>query len=76
MTSDVVNKPKHYTQGKVECIDAIKEMCGSGFKDYCRGSVVKYLWRYDKKNGIEDLRKAQWFLNALINYETKSPHSK
>lgn len=66
---DVVNSPKHYTQSKVECIDAIEEMLGDGFGSYCRGAIIKYIWRYKDKNGVEDLKKAEWYLKALINFE-------
>jgi hypothetical protein len=64
-TSDVIN-PSHYKQGGIECIEAIKSALGEGFPDYLRGNVMKYLWRYDKKNGVEDLKKARWYLDRLI----------
>ena len=63
--SDPVN-PSHYKQGGIECIEAIKAALGEGFPDYLRGNVMKYLWRYDKKNGVEDLKKARWYLDRLI----------
>jgi hypothetical protein len=64
---DVVNHPRHYTEGEVECIDAIRAALGTeGFKDYCVGQVFKYSWRWKYKNGLEDLRKAQWYLTELI----------
>ena len=66
MKNDPVNKPEHYRKGDIECIDAIRSALGDGFPDYCRGNVMKYLWRYKNKNGIEDLLKAQWYLNAKI----------
>lgn len=57
-----VKNPSHYNQGDIECIDAIRAMLGKqGFAAYCQGSVIKYLWRYRLKNGIEDLRKANVF---------------
>ncbi len=66
--SDVVNHPSHYTQGKIECIEAIEEALGAeGFKGYCTGNAIKYLWRWQHKNGVEDLKKAQWYINRLIN---------
>jgi hypothetical protein len=64
-SSDPVN-PSHYKQGGIECIEAIKAALGEGFPDYLRGNVMKYLWRYDKKNGVEDLKKARWYLDRLI----------
>jgi len=64
--SDNVNSPSHYNQAGIECIDAIKASLGDGYQDYCKGNVVKYLWRYKYKNGIEDLKKAQWYLNSMV----------
>jgi hypothetical protein len=67
LTQDVVEHPAHYTQGEVECIDALKSALGQeGFKAYCRGACLKYLWRTEHKNGVEDLLKCQWYLNRLI----------
>ena len=67
---DLVNHPPHYTAGAVECIDAIQSALGDeGFKAYCRGQVIKYIWRTNLKNGLEDLRKAQWYLTELIKQE-------
>lgn len=63
---DSVNSPSHYNQAGIECIDAIKASLGDGYQDYCKGNVLKYLWRYKYKNGIEDLKKAQWYLNSMI----------
>jgi len=66
MGNDNVNKPNHY-KGEIECIDAIKSsMSIEEFKGFLKGNVQKYVWRYDKKNGIEDLKKAQWYLDRLI----------
>ena len=64
---DVVNKPKHYNTGNIECIEAIEESMSSvAFKGYLKGNCMKYLWRYDYKGKRgEDLRKAQWYLNKL-----------
>lgn len=63
---DVVNKPKHYNQSGIECIDAIKAACDVGYEYYLQGNIIKYLWRYRYKNGVEDLRKAEWYLKKLI----------
>lgn len=65
--NDNVNHPAHYT-GKIECIDAIEEATKdlSGIHAVCTANAIKYLWRWKKKNGIEDLRKGQWYLNKLI----------
>ena len=65
-TEDKVNSPSHYNQAGIECIDAIKASLGDSYQDYCKGNVMKYLWRYKYKNGIEDLKKAQWYLNSMV----------
>ena len=64
--ADNVNKPPHYNQSGIECIDAIQAATGDRYEYYLQGNILKYLWRYRYKNGIEDLRKAQWYLNKLI----------
>ena len=63
---DPVEKPVHYAAGSVECIDAIECATGDGFENYLQGNIIKYIWRYNYKNGTEDLKKAQWYLNKLI----------
>lgn len=65
---DNVNSPSHYTQGGIECIEAIKaSLSPEGFRAYLKGNVQKYIWRYENKsNPVEDLKKAQWYLNRLI----------
>ena len=69
---DNVNHPAHYTQGGIECIEAIKaSMTASEFRGYLKGNAMKYMWRYQLKNGVEDLRKAQWYLNRLIGEMAK-----
>lgn len=72
---DPVN-PSHYSSGKIECIDAIESaLSPEEFKGFLRGNVLKYNWRCMQKNGVEDLKKAQWYLNRLIktleNVESK-----
>ena len=69
--SDIVNHPKHYTQGKIECIDAIEAAVSelSGLDAVCTANVIKYVWRWKHKNGLQDLRKAQWYLEKLINLQ-------
>jgi len=64
---DAVNKPSHYTQGKVECIDAIESatMGLVGIVAVCVANVIKYVWRFALKNGIEDLDKADYYLQKL-----------
>lgn len=64
---DNVEHPSHYCRGGIECIDAIEASLGKDeFTGFLRGNIIKYVWRYKDKNGLEDLKKAQWYLNKLI----------
>lgn len=65
---DLVNHPEHYqSESGLECIDAIRaQMTVDQFAAYCQGNVVKYLWRWRQKAGVESLKKAQWYLNRMI----------
>ena len=63
---DNVNKPLHYNQGGLEAIDYIKQQLGKGIVEYCEGNVIKYLHRWRYKNGTQDLKKAQWYLNKMV----------
>lgn len=67
---DNVNHPAHYTQGSIECIDAIAEATKHlrGIEATDTGNILKYMWRWNNKNGLEDLRKARWYLNHLISH--------
>lgn len=73
---DLVNNPPHYTHGDVECIDAIRAALGpQGFADFCRGNIIKYNWRCNHKAGVQDVEKARWYLNKLIDtMRTKAEH--
>lgn len=66
--SDPVNRPSHYTRGSIEVIDIIRDQLGKdGFFAYCRGSVIKYTSRAGHKlDGAEDLRKAKWYADRMI----------
>lgn len=68
MSNDIVNRPSHYTAGKVECIDAMEAAVTGleGMDAVLTAQILKYIWRWRKKNGVEDLRKAKWYLNRLI----------
>ena len=67
ISQDVVNKPAHYGQGSIECIEYIKDFLNrEELIGYYRGNVAKYLHRWRYKNGVEDLKKARWYLEALI----------
>ena len=65
---DNVNHPKHYTQGGIECIDALKAATvgKTGIEAVCVANVIKYCWRYEEKNGLEDVKKAQFYIKRLI----------
>lgn len=65
---DVVNSPAHYNSGGIEAIEAIKaSMDQEAYAGYLKGNIMKYMWRYEKKEKpIEDLKKARWYLDRLI----------
>lgn len=71
---DNVNHPSHYTFGKIEVMDYIEDKLSDvECEGYFVGNIIKYVSRFRKKNGIEDLKKAQWYLNRLIsNMEGKN----
>jgi len=70
---DQVNSPSHYTHGgDIECIDAIDAMLGrEGSFKYYEGTILKYLWRWRHKGGVESLRKLRWFVDRLIEREVQ-----
>ena len=71
--SDNVNNPKHYTQGDIECIDAMKSAFGAdAVKNFCLCNAMKYIWRAECKNGEEDIRKAQWYLQKYLALGVKN----
>lgn len=60
---DNVNSPKHYTECSLECIEVMQVAFGvQATFNFCILNAFKYLWRYDHKNGLEDIRKARWYL--------------
>ena len=65
---DPVNHPDHYTRGGIECIDAIQAAVTDlpGKEAWLVGQIIKYVWRYRWKNGLEDLKKARFYLDRLI----------
>lgn len=72
MADNDVMHPSHYSMGGIECIDAIRaSMYPSGFVDFCKGNVIKYLFRWEKKGGLQDLKKAQVYLNWMIETAEK-----
>jgi hypothetical protein len=66
--TDNVNHPPHYTNGEIECLDAIKSaLGGDGFNAYLKGQIIKYLWRMDHKGKQkEDAEKSQFYNNKLV----------
>ncbi|AYW50810.1 DUF3310 domain-containing protein [Tetragenococcus halophilus] len=67
LMSDNVNHPNHYTQGDIETIDYIKDkLTDEEFRGFVKGNVLKYVSREGLKNGDEDLKKSDWYLNKLI----------
>lgn len=64
---DPVCSPEHYTQGDIECIDAIKaSMSHEAFLGFLKGNIMKYIWRYERKQKpLEDLKKAGWYRQKL-----------
>ena len=70
-TPDIVNHPPHYTRGKVETMDGL-ESAVEGLQGKEAGltwQVIKYMWRWKfKSNPLEDLRKAEFYLNRLIKH--------
>lgn len=59
--------PEHYKKGKMEVIDImIDQLSPEEFKGFCKGLIIKYLCRADHKNGLEDYKKAQWYMNKLV----------
>lgn len=73
--NDKVNHPGHYTAGGIECIDALKAAVTGleGIEAVCTANAIKYLWRWRRKNGVEDLRKAIWYIEKLIR-EVQNPN--
>ncbi len=67
-TVSAVDHPAHYTAGGVECIDAIEAatLGLAGGEAFCTGCALKYLWRWKRKGGVEDLEKARWYVDRLI----------
>jgi len=64
--NDPVNHPDHYTNGSIECIDAIQSaLTPAEFRGYCKGNAIKYIWRELMKGGSESIAKAQWYLDRM-----------
>ena len=67
MTIEEINHPDRYAGGKFECIDVMLDVFGAdAVKHFCILNAFKYIWRAEKKNGVEDIKKAVWYLNKFI----------
>lgn len=70
---DNVNYPTHYTSTKIETIEIIRDkLSAEAFEGFCIGNVLKYVTRYKLKNGLEDLKKARWYLDKIISVQEES----
>ena len=68
-TNDSVNHPDHYIHGKYETIEVLQDwLAPKEFRGFCLGNTMKYLSRWQNKGGVEDLKKAVWYLNYIIKY--------
>jgi hypothetical protein len=71
--NSAVNHPSHYNQGGIECLDAIQAaLSPEEFRGFLRGNVIKYLWRAPHKGGSDDYKKAEWYLQRLLELETSA----
>lgn len=67
---DQVNHPPHYVDGGIECIEAIEaELTAEEYRGYMKGNIAKYIWRERLKGGTQSLKKAQWYLDRLIQFD-------
>ncbi len=70
---DAVNRPEHYAHGNIECIDAMLDTYGKeAVQHFCLLNAFKYLWRTEHKNGVQDIKKAIWYLNHYVELEEAS----
>ncbi len=68
--ADKVEHPSHYDTGRYECIEVMEEALGrEAVKAFCTCNAFKYLYRHRRKNGLEDLKKARWYLEKRIEME-------
>lgn len=71
-TNDNVNHPSHYETGNFECIDVMIETQGKeAVMDFCICNAFKYIYRHNNKNGVEDIKKAKWYLDKYIELSEK-----
>lgn len=69
----MVEHPQHYNQGNIECIDAMESAFGvDEVAAFCKLNAFKYIWRAgDKINTVEDLKKARWYIDKIIEIQTR-----
>ncbi len=68
--ADRVDHPSHYDTGRYECIEVMEEALGrEAVKAFCVCNAFKYLYRHKRKNGLEDLKKARWYMEKRIEME-------
>lgn len=74
--TDNVNHPQHYCVNGIEAIDVMISVFGvEAVKAYCKICAFKYLWRTDRKNGREDIAKADWYLRKYLELtESEEPN--
>ena len=69
---DNVFSPSHYNQGDIECIDAMESAYGTeAVMHFCMCNAFKYQWRFNEKNGKEDILKCQWYQNKMLELQEK-----
>jgi len=74
--ADNVNHPSHYNRGKIEVIKIQEDqLTYEEYRGYIKGQVIKYITRERYKNGLEDLKKAAWYLNRLIKYMERNSNN-
>lgn len=75
---ETINHPDHYNAGGLEVIDVIKAFTEGmeSSEAFAAGNAIKYICRYKKKNGVEDLKKAKWYIDYLIDLNTEKPDKK
>lgn len=67
-----IEHPDHYNNGNIECIDAMLSAYGKDeVMTFCKINAFKYLWRSEHKNGIEDIKKAKWYIDKYVSLADK-----
>ena len=73
--ADAVNHPGHYETGKFECIEVMQEALGiDAVKNFCICNAFKYLYRHKRKNGLEDIKKAKWYIDKFLELSEEEPN--